>query len=300
MLLVTVSQPGEGRRLGLVAGAAVIDLTGADPFLLSSFETLLAAADAAGCHPSQLIAPHAERAPRWTLAELDREPGSSAPCLDKPFDPAEVWAAGVTYERSRDAREAESGGATVYDRVYAAERPELFFKATGRRAVGPNHPVGIRGDSDWQVPEPEVAVVLGTGGSVIGYTLCNDMSSRDIEGANPLYLPQAKIFRWSCAFGPGVLLAPPNGAHPVFPIRLRILRNGQTVVAGETSTARLKRTYEELAGFLLRDNEFFPPTLLSTGTGVVPPDDFTLAEGDLIEIEADGIGILRNRVVKLS
>jgi 2-dehydro-3-deoxy-D-arabinonate dehydratase len=213
-----------------------------------------------------------------------------------PIVSQEVWAAGVTYYRSRSARIEESkeaGGGNFYDRVYAAERPELFFKATGRRVVGPGEAVRIRSDAKWSVPEPELALLVDPGGSIVGYTVGNDMSSRDIEGENPLYLPQAKVYDGSCALGPCVLLSPePLG--PATSIHLEIGRHGKSVFSATTSLAELKRDPKELVRFLFRDNSFPQGVFLLTGTGIVPADDFTLAAGDVIRIVIDGIGTLEN------
>ena len=216
-----------------------------------------------------------------------------------PMEPPEVWCAGVTYERSRDARVEESAAKDVYTRVYGAERPELFLKDAGcRRTVGPGEPIGIRSDSSWDVPEPEIALVLGEGGVIDGVTIGNDVSSRDIEGENPLYLPQAKVYAGACALGPAILSPVPD--EP-FEIRMRIEdAEGRTLFAGETSTARMKRSFEELVGYLLHDNPVPPGSVLLTGTGVVPPDDFTLEPGHVVEIHVPGIGTLVNPVVLAS
>jgi 2-dehydro-3-deoxy-D-arabinonate dehydratase len=216
-----------------------------------------------------------------------------------PLEPPEVWCAGVTYERSRDARVEESAAKDVYTMVYEAERPELYLKdAACRRTVGPGAPVGVRSDSSWDVPEPEIGLVLGEGGEIEGVTIGNDVSSRDIEGANPLYLPQAKVFAGACALGPAVLSPPPDGP---LEIRMRVLSgDGAELFAGETSTARMKRSFEELVEYWLRDNPVPPGSVLLTGTGLVPPDDFTLEPGHVVEIEVPGIGILSNPVVLAS
>ncbi len=213
-----------------------------------------------------------------------------------PVLPPEVWCAGVTYERSRDARVDESTVKDVYTLVYDAERPELFLKDAGcRRTVGPGRPIGVRDDSSWDVPEPEIGLVLGAGGAIAGYTIGNDVSSRAIEGVNPLYLPQAKLFAGACALGPAVLVA--NGAAPPFEIRLRILGpDGDELFAGETSTSRMKRSFEELVSWLRRDNPVPAGSVLLTGTGLVPPDDFTLRPGQRVEIHVPGIGTLVNPV----
>lgn len=182
----------------------------------------------------------------------------------------------------------------VYQRVYEAERPELFFKATGARVRGPGASVGLRADSQWQIPEPEIALVLDEGGQVVGYTLGNDMSSRDIEGQNPLYLAQAKIFAGSCALGPVVVSADAVGNPYDLEIKMRIMRADEAVFNGSTSTARLHERFDVLAAYLKRDNWIAPGTVLLTGTGIVPPDDFALQPGDVIEISCDPIGVLRN------
>lgn len=212
-----------------------------------------------------------------------------------PVEPPEVWCAGVTYERSRDARIEESR-VDVYSLVYGAERPELFLKdAACRRTVGPGRPIGVRGDSSWDVPEPEIALVLGDDGEIAGYTIGNDVSSRQIEGENPLYLPQAKLFAGACALGPAVIAA--DGAPPSFEIRMRILgAEGKELFAGETSTDRMKRSFAELVSWLRRDNPVPPGSVLLTGTGLVPPDDFTLQAGQRVEIHVPGIGTLVNPV----
>jgi 2-dehydro-3-deoxy-D-arabinonate dehydratase len=215
-----------------------------------------------------------------------------------PIGTQEVWAAGVTYYRSRSARIEESkdaGGGTFYDRVYSAERPELFFKATARRVIGPGANVRIRTDATWSVPEPELTLVINPKAEIVGYTVGNDMSSRDIEGENPLYLPQAKVYDGSCALGPCVLLA--DAPLPkTTTIAITITRSGGVVFTGSTSIAEIKREFTELVSYLFRDNTFPTGACLMTGTGVVPEDDFTLAHGDIVAITIDGIGTLSNTV----
>jgi 2-dehydro-3-deoxy-D-arabinonate dehydratase len=214
-----------------------------------------------------------------------------------PIDQQEVWAAGVTYKRSEEARKKESqGAARFYDLVYKAERPELFFKATPRRVVGPGSQVQIRGDSKWSVPEPELALVVSPRLEIVGYTIGNDMSSRDIEGENPLYLPQAKVYNGSCALGPVVTLAEQLPPADQVSIRLTIERQGKVAFDGATSLAAMARPLPDLVSWLGRDNSFPDGVILLTGTGIVPPDDFTLSSGDLIRIEITGIGILENTV----
>jgi 2-dehydro-3-deoxy-D-arabinonate dehydratase len=213
-----------------------------------------------------------------------------------PLAPPETWAAGVTYERSRDARLRESRVADVYDLVYEADRPELFLKdAAGRRTVGPGEPIGIRADASWTVPEPELAVVLGANGAPLAATIGNDVSARDIEGANPLYLPQAKIYAGACALGPA-LLVPVDWDTP-FDIELRIFdRDGKLLFSGQTSTSNMRRSFTELVEFLRRHNPLPSGTVLLTGTGIIPPDAVTLTPGQSVEIRIPGIGTLRNPV----
>ncbi len=215
-----------------------------------------------------------------------------------PIVSQEVWAAGVTYYRSRDARMEESkdaGGGDFYDRVYSAVRPEIFFKATGRRVVGPGAAVRIRSDSSWSVPEPELTIAVNREGSIIGYTIGNDMSSRDIEGENPLYLPQAKIYDGSCALGPCILISS-DPLTATTEIKMEISRKGKTVLRERTTLAELRRKPEELIEFLYRDNTFPDGAFLMTGTGIVPGYDFTLSHGDIIRITIDAIGTLENYV----
>ena len=215
--------------------------------------------------------------------------------FEAPVESQEVWAAGVTYRRSLEARADEAVSSDPYDRVYAAERPELFFKATPRRVRGPGEAVFIRSDSTWDVPEPELAVVCNARLEVVGYTIGNDVSSRSIEGENPLYLPQAKVFDGSCSLGPAIALAwdfsPDDRA-----IGLRIARGGSTVFESESSTAAMRRSIPELVSYLGRDQRFDAGCVLLTGTGIVPPRDFTLREGDVVSIRIDGLGELTNPV----
>jgi 2-dehydro-3-deoxy-D-arabinonate dehydratase len=212
-----------------------------------------------------------------------------------PLEPPEVWCAGVTYERSRDARIEESGS-DVYAKVYAADRPELFLKDSAcRRTVGPGEAVGVRTDSSWNVPEPEIGVVIGERGEIVGYTIGNDVSSRDIEGANPLYLPQAKVYAGACSIGPAILV--PDEPDLVFELHMRIAdADGTELFTGSTSTARMKRGFSDLVSWLRRENPVPDGSVLLTGTGLVPPDDFSLLPGHQVEIRVPGIGTLRNTV----
>jgi len=217
--------------------------------------------------------------------------------LCAPVERQEVWAAGVTYLRSKTARMEESDfSASAYDRVYEAERPELFFKSLAEKVVTTGEPVGIRRDAKWSVPEPELALVLNSRGSIVGYTIGNDMSSRDIEGENLLYLPQAKTYRNSCALSPWITVGASEAEARAWKIEIAIQREGKRIFAGETSVGKIKRGFAELAGFLFRSQVFPRGAVLLTGTGVVPPDNFTLQERDEILIEIDGIGDLQNTV----
>jgi 2-dehydro-3-deoxy-D-arabinonate dehydratase len=213
-----------------------------------------------------------------------------------PVDRQEVWAAGVTYLRSRDGRKEESGHGSLYDHVYDSDRPEIFFKSSPWRVVGDRDAVGIRVDSGWDVPEAEVGLVLNAAGKVFGYTLGNDMSSRSIEGENPLYLPQAKIYDRSCAVGPAIVPSWAVDPGP-FQIGLRVLREGHEAYAGSTSTTAMARGFEDLAGWLFRALSFPAGVVLLTGTGVVPGADFTTRPGDTIEITSTALGTLTNPVV---
>lgn len=272
-----------GPRLGLHAEGQRYDLSAvAKEF--ADVSTWLALAD-------PLAAVHDARssAARFPLADEVRPAA--------PIDLQEVWACGVTYLRSKVARMEESetqAGGDFYDRVYEAERPELFFKAMPGRVVGPGEPIRIRSDSTWNVPEPELALVLSAGGKIVGHTIGNDVSSRSIEGENPLYLPQAKVYDGSCALGPAIALS--DGQERDWAIQLTIARSRAIVFSGETSTAQMRRTQQELAAYLFRELTFSNGVFLLTGTGVVPPDDFTLRSGDTVSITITGIGTLENTV----
>lgn len=234
---------------------------------------------------------------RGDLAEAVSTGGAPLPGdarVVAPIGSQEVWAAGVTYLRSREARAEEATDRSPYDLVYEADRPELFFKSHGWRVVGPGEPVGIRADSTWDVPEPELVLVLDAELRIVAYTIGNDVSSRSIEGENTLYLPQAKTYTRSCSIGPG--LVPASQVSPPFDIRLVVERDGRTALEGSTSTAEMKRSFEELAEHLGRAMTFPHGAFLLTGTGIVPPDEFTLAVGDQVSITIDGVGTLRNDV----
>jgi len=209
-----------------------------------------------------------------------------------PVDAQEVWAAGVTYRRSHEARVEEATEPSVYDRVHVADRPELFFKSTAARVQGDGEPIGVRSDSDWDVPEPELVVVVTSSLEIAGYTLGDDVSSRSIEGENPLYLPQAKVYRWSCAIGPS--LVPADAISLPIDIAMTVRRDGDVAFHGTTSTAELRRSPDDLVAYLGRAMDFPDGALLMTGTGIVPDASFSLRAGDIIEIDGGPLGILRN------
>ncbi len=239
--------------------------------------------------------------PASTVAGLIKTAGDPVPLaaiqILPPIDDQEVWGAGVTYERSKSARERESDhAATFYDLVYRADRPELFFKATSNRVVGPGGTVRVRADSKWSVPEPELALVLSPSLELVGFTIGNDMSARDIEGSNPLYLPQAKVYSGCCALGPWITLKAAFPDIKSVEIEVVIARNGATAFSGRTALARMARTFEELIGWLGRDNEFPKGAILLTGTGIIPPDDFALQTGDQVSMTIEGVGTLVNSV----
>lgn len=252
--------------------------------------------------PQHLLQHHREEIDR-VIHTLRGSTSGSIPLDDvallAPLDMQEVWAAGVTYKRSRDARMEESTEQSVYDRVYDAERPELFLKGTARRIVGPGGTITIRSDSGWDVPEPELALVINRHGEVIGYTVGNDVSSRAIEGENPLYLPQAKIYTGSGSLGPVIALYDEIADPQALDIEMVIERDEEQVFSGTTSTAEMHRSLDDLVAWLHRGNTFPDGAFLMTGTGIVPPDDFTLHDGDLVRITIPGIGTLTNRVAVL-
>lgn len=287
--------PGQGARLGRLVDQVVYDLTSSELPHFTSLTSLLQATTATV--PGTLVRDATLSNLRaFAYAELDRVPDPGVPHLLPPVDRQEVWAAGVTYSWSREARVREAQSKECYVRVYDAERPEIFLKSIGDKAVGPNDWIGLRGDSRWNVPEPELVLVLNPQMRIVGYTVGNDVSSRDIEGENPLYLPQAKIYRHSCALGPAIMVASEHVNVHDLTIRMAVHRGGGAVFQGETEVAKMHRGLTELASYLGRYNDFPCGALLLTGTGIVPPDDFTLQDGDEVSIEIESIGVLRNVV----
>jgi 2-dehydro-3-deoxy-D-arabinonate dehydratase len=294
MKLVRFYVPGQGARLGQLVDGVVRDLCASGVPAMRSVEALLCASVQS---PIAELLAGVESAglPGYAYADLDRTPDADAPHLLAPLDRQEVWAAGVTYAWSREARVREAVSKEIYVRVYEAERPELFFKSLPEKVVGPNGWIGIRGDSGWNVPEPELALVLNPAMQIVGYTVGNDVSSRDIEGENPLYLPQAKVYRHSCALGPAIALAGELDAADLS-IALTIRRGAAVAYRGETSSAAIHRALDELAAYLGRYDDYPHGAVLLTGTGIVPGDDFTLQDGDEVSIAIDGVGTLCNTV----
>lgn len=295
MQLCRFHLPGQGVRLGQSVAGNVYDLTASRQPAFAALSNLLQASVTTPIEALLHDVPLADL-PAYAFADLDCTPGEGIPHLLPPVDRQEVWAAGVTYAWSREARVREAQTKDVYVRVYEAERPELFFKCLGAKAVGPNDWIGLRGDSRWNVPEPELTLVLNPALQIVGYTIGNDVSSRDIEGENPLYLPQAKIYRHSCALGPVMTLVGADLDARNLAVRLTIHRGGTVVFQGKTSTAKMHRRTSELVGYLGRYSDFAYGVLLMTGTGIVPEDDFTLQDGDHVIIAIEAIGTLRNPV----
>lgn len=289
-------EPGAGPRLAAVTDGQVYDLTATGRATFASFNAWLNSVSQHGLAEAMLhlrdVAAELKAVYHW--ADLQHPPDSRHAHLLPPLDTQEVWAAGVTYLRSREAREEESHQIGVYDKVYEAERPEIFLKATPRRVVGPYDFIRVRSDSRWSVPEPELTVLLSADLQVVGYTVGNDVSSRDIEGENPLYLPQAKIYSRSCALGPAITLA--SDLNGTALIELVIRRADNVVFQGAVNTNQMKRSIADLVSYLGRENEFPNGVFLMTGTGLVPPDSYTLQSGDVVEISIEGIGQLVNPV----
>jgi len=294
--LIRYFLPGEGTRLGIQRGDIVHDLSQAQRSLADFFRA--SCGDVAGAIDALSAA--ADASPRrFPASNLDNPPAADAPHWLPPVDEQEVWAAGVTYLDSRKARQEESAdGGDVYARVYSAERPEIFFKASAKNTVGHLDAAGFRADSSWNVPEPELGLVVNPALEMLGFTIGNDMSSRAIEGENPLYLPQAKVYTASCAIGPGILLAPSNEWLSTR-IQLVISRAGDEVFSDSVSTDQIKRSIPELIDYLGRSNTYPAGVMLLTGTAIVPPADFTLQVDDRVAITIDGIGTLVNRVIEV-
>ncbi len=292
--LVRFFDPKSGERVGVQIGATVHDVTEAIGSVGAWLRGSTGRVDAAIAELATAVKSSHQA---YMADAFDHAPAPDRLHWLPPIDAQAVWAAGVTYERSRAARqEAAQDGGDVYARVYTAARPELFFKARGPWVVGPHDQAGIRGDATWNVPEPELALVINPALEIVGVTVGNDMSSRDIEGENPLYLPQAKMYTRACALGPAIALGRVGEAWPQTRIALQIARAGAVVFTGETHTSQIRRRPDELVEYLGRALTFPDGAVLLTGTGIVPPDTFTLAAGDEIRITIDAVGTLRNVV----
>jgi 2-dehydro-3-deoxy-D-arabinonate dehydratase len=303
MKLCQFAVPGRGTRVGVVEGDQVIDVTSAKEGVGSVLELIEqhGTAERVERRIRALLKSARTRVP-W--ADLDRAPSARRPHLLAPLHPPEVWGAGITYRRSREYYEAHSGdgGRTkgIYDYVYEAKRPELFFKATASRTVGPNVPIGVRSDSVLTAVEPELAVVIGADGAIVGYTVGNDLSAWDIERENPLFLPQSKMFDGCFALGPVLVTAGEITAPPTLDLTCTIVRGGQTLYQGSVNTREMKRPPDELVDWLRRGNTCPAGTVLSTGTGILVPDEHALVEGDVVEITLERVGTLRNPVRRLA
>ncbi|MCX6911203.1 MAG: fumarylacetoacetate hydrolase family protein [Verrucomicrobia bacterium] len=278
-------QDGYHFRLGLLDGERVVDLTTKDPNTFGSVSSLLRLDE-----PAAVVAEASQNAPALPLRQVQ---------LEAPLDFQEIWAADITYPQARDARAAEAskcdaGG--LYVNAFNASRPALFLKATPERAVGPDQQVRIRVDAKRSVPEPSLALVINYTGAVVGYTIGNDLCARDLADENPLYLPQAKVYRGGCALGPCILLKEAGADPKALEVEMRVMRDQVLVFHGRAGVAEMKRSFEELADYLFRENDFVPGVFLLTGAGIVPPADFTLDHGDAIEIEIAPIGVLSNTV----
>ena len=295
-----LSNDGDARLLAETPDGIAMDLTSLDPDLTDIRDVILAAS-LSGMYVDEIanLVLETGNADRFDLNEVmdGTRDGSGYYRLDRPFEPPEVWAAGITYKNSEMERRRESDTPDVYSAVYNSDRPEVFFKASPDRCVGPFESVGIRGDSDWNVPEPELAFVLYRG-DIVGYTIGNDMSSRSIEGQNPLYLPQAKVFDRCCSIGP--CFVTPDGLDPAnMAIACSITRDGAEIWSDSSSTSLMARSCEEIADWLQRHNLLPDLTTVLTGTSIVPPPEFSLREGDVVKIAIEGIGELENDVIEV-
>lgn len=298
MKLLQFHLPGQGTRAGVLEGDRVVDLTEADPDLRTTLDILNRAVSQGRTmdEVAQEVRPRASRA--FAYADLHIPPDPARPHLDAPIHAPEVWGFGVTYKRSAVERDTDSAS-DIYTRVYFGGRPEVFFKATPPRCVGPNGAICIRSDSSLTAVEPELAFVLGADGQIVAYTVCNDVSAWDIERDNPLYLPQSKIYRGCCALGP-VLVTPADLPDPYsLHISCRIVKQGKVAYEGKVHSSQINRPFEGLVACLTLDNPVPVGAAITTGTGIMPPNDFALADGDRVDIEIERIGLLSNPVKKL-
>ena len=298
-LVQFVLESGE-RRVGRLSGDSIVDVTNASQGLGSVLDLIEWADREQSDLTAALARLGATNGASYSFASLDVAPQRGRPYLDLPLNPPEVWGCGVTYRKSAEFRDEETGQPRgLYDYVYFAERPEIFFKATAARCVGPNGPIGIRSDSRFTAPEPEVAVVVGSQGQILGYTVTDDVSAWDIERENPLYLPQSKIFAGCCALGPSLVTPDEVGDPYGLTVIGRIRRGDQIIFDDRVETSRIRRRIEELVGYLRRDNPIPAGTVVCTGTGVIVSAEHALQPGDIVEVEVPGLGLLRNVAMAL-
>ena len=301
MKLLQFYLPNEGTRVGILQGEEVIEISSSG--ITSVMDVVEEALENPKGIDGFLKEKNGNEGRILSFSDLNIKPDASKPHLLMPLFPPEVWGCGVTYSRSAEMRDEdtleEEGAKGIYDQAYSGERPEIFFKGTAPRCVGPNDYICIRQDSKLTSTEPELAYVLGKEGKIIGYTVANDVSAWDIERENPLYLPQSKVYRGCCAIGP-VLATPEEVGDPYdLNIYCRIKREGENVFEGSVNSSMIKRTFDELTEFLYRDNPVPPGTVVSTGTGIIVPNNLPLKDGDEVEIEIDNIGLLSNPVKQL-
>jgi len=303
MKLVQFFLPGKGKRVGLVRGDRILDVTAPDEGVHSALDLVEQCKTAAGLVKRAEWLSRRLRRKALDWPALQRTPSRRAPHLLVPIDPPEVWGAGVTYKRSAELRDEGAdvgkGVRGIYDYVYGNPRPALFFKATASRCVGPNAPVLIRSDSQLTAAEPELAIILGARGAIVAFTACNDVSAWDIERENPLYLPQSKVYLGCCALGPCLVTSDEIGDPYALQIRSRTIRDGKTVSSQAANTSQFHRRLEDLVPWLLKDNMIPVGTVLSTSTGIMVPNDLNLRDGDQVDIEIQGIGRLSNPVRQL-
>jgi 2-dehydro-3-deoxy-D-arabinonate dehydratase len=294
MKLVQFSAPDVGVRLGMIEGDTVIDITNSAEGL-GSVLNALECAERENTELEQIVRANVKPGKKYLFRDLDVPPEPERPHLLLPVFPPEVWGCGVTYRRSADAREDEvKGQGGFYDMAYRAERPEVFFKASPSRCTGPNGPVGLRSDSRYMAPEPELAILLDRMGRIHGFTCANDMSAWDIERENPLYLPQSKTFAACCCLGPCIVTSEHLPEPKNVKVTCTVTRGKKVLFSGETNTSQMKRELDELIGFLTRSNPIPTGTILMTGTGIIMPEEVKLEPGDWVTITMEHIGTLRN------
>jgi len=288
------------RRVGIVQGTQIVDVTNPARGLSSTLDLISWADREHRDLDAAVSALGATNGRAYALADLDVAPGTASAYLDIPLDPPEVWGCGVTYRKSAEFRDEETDQPKgMYDYVYSAPRPEIFFKATAARCVGPNAAIGIRSDSQFTAPEPELAIVVGSDGRILAYTVADDVSAWDIERENPLYLPQSKIFQGCCALGPFLVTPDEAGSPYELTVIGRIHRHGRVIFDDRAETSRIKRKLEELVAYLRRDNPVPAGTVVCTGTGVIVSAEHALQEGDIVEVDVPGVGRLKNPARRL-